>query len=36
VVQIFAVGYVLPEDETAFPAGTLVDCIRLDMEEGTA
>jgi molybdopterin molybdotransferase len=27
---------VLPEDETAFPAGTLVDCIRLDMEEGTA
>jgi molybdopterin molybdotransferase len=25
---------VLPEGETAFPAGSVVDCIRLDMKEG--
>ena len=27
---------VLPEGEGVFPAGTQVDCVRLDMEEGTA
>jgi len=26
---------VLPEGEGVFPAGTLVECVRLDMEEGT-
>ncbi|MCE5202770.1 MAG: molybdopterin molybdotransferase MoeA [Actinomycetia bacterium] len=26
---------VLPEHESFFPAGSVVDCIRLDMEEGT-
>jgi len=26
---------VLPEGEGLFPAGTLVECVRLDMEEGT-
>jgi molybdopterin molybdotransferase len=26
---------VLPEDGGVFPAGTQVDCMRLDMEEGT-
>ncbi len=26
---------VLPADEGVFPAGTQVDCVRLDMEEGT-
>ncbi|HZL05842.1 MAG TPA: molybdopterin molybdenumtransferase MoeA, partial [Coriobacteriia bacterium] len=25
---------VLPEGETAFAAGSVVDCIRLDMKEG--
>jgi molybdopterin biosynthesis enzyme len=25
----------LPEGEPFFPAGSLVECIRLDMEEGT-
>ncbi len=27
---------VLPEEATAIPAGSLVDCMRLDMEEGAA
>lgn len=27
---------VLPENQAAFPANTLVDCTRLDVEEGTA
>jgi molybdopterin biosynthesis enzyme len=26
---------VLPEGEGSFPAGTEVECVRLDMEEGT-
>jgi len=26
---------ILPEGETAFSAGTIVDCLRLDVEEGT-
>ena len=26
---------VLPEGDGVFPAGTQVDCVRLDMEEGT-
>jgi molybdopterin molybdotransferase len=26
---------VLPEGDGLFPAGTQVDCVRLDMEEGT-